>query len=201
VTRKWKSSQPSCNGFAPAEHAMAREIGEISDTGGEMKRIVLIAVLGACCLHAETVFHKCHVSVGEGKKSHDVQADLAFTDAKELVVRYPGKKKETVTVAEIPFTQIDKMDYEFSKHHRIGTGAAVMAASLGAGAIIMATKSTSHWFNVDYHDGSESKNLLLKLDKGEYQHVLETAESQTGKKVDRAVKAGKDPSKKKISGD
>jgi hypothetical protein len=161
-----------------------------------MKRIAFVAALAACSLQAEVVFHKCSVAVGEGKKTREVRADLVFTDSREMLVRYT-EKKETVTVAKIPFGQIDKMGYEFSKRHRVGEGAVVMMASLGAGAVVMLTKSTSHWFNVDYHDGTEAKSLLLKLDKGEYKKALDAAESQTGKTVERAVKAEPNPLKKK----
>jgi len=52
-----------------------------------------------------------------------------------------------------------------------------MVASVGAGAIVMLTKSKSHFLTVDYHEGAASKELVLRLDKSEYRDILATAKS------------------------
>lgn len=90
-----------------------------------------------------------------------------------------------VPAISIPYASIDKLSYEKSAHHRIKEGAIVMIASLGAGSIVMLTKSKSHWLYVDYKetDGS-AKNVTLRLDKSEYQNVLSTLQQQTGKEVE-----------------
>lgn len=60
-----------------------------------------------------------------------------------------------------------------------------MIASLGAGAIVMLTKSKNHWFYVDYKDADgKPQDLTLKLDKNEYEMVLKTAKEMSGKEVE-----------------
>ena len=64
-----------------------------------------------------------------------VDARLVFSDAnKNLVVRVT--ERDFVTV---PYDQVDKFSYEYTKKHRITQGAIVMVASLGAGAIVIST--------------------------------------------------------------
>ena len=58
-----------------------------------------------------------------------------------------------------------------------------MIASLGAGAIVMLTKSKSHWFTIEYHEENAPKTLVLRLDKSEYKQVLKVATTSTGKDV------------------
>jgi hypothetical protein len=52
----------------------------------------------------------------------------------------------------VPYDQIDKFSYEYTKKHPITQGAMVMVASLGAGAIVMLTKSKSHWLYIGFHE-------------------------------------------------
>jgi hypothetical protein len=47
---------------------------------------------------------------------------------------------------------MDEVSYEYTKKQRITAGALVMVASLGAGAVVMMTKSKSHWHYIDYHE-------------------------------------------------
>jgi len=85
----------------------------------------------------------------------------------------------------IPYGSIEKLSYEQASRHRVKEGAIVMIASLGAGGVVMLTKSKSHWLYVDYKDSSGSgKNLILKLDKSEYKSVLSALHEQTGKEVE-----------------
>jgi hypothetical protein len=86
--------------------------------------------------------------------------------------------------ATIPYATVDKLGYEYSKRHRIREGAVIMIASLGAGAVVMLTKSKSHWLYIDYKEQGTPKSVLLRLDKKEYKHVLTAAENQTGKRVE-----------------
>ena len=83
----------------------------------------------------------------------------------------------------IPYDKIDKLSYEYSKKHRITQGAIVMVASLGAGAVVMLTKSKSHWLYVDYRQESGAATLVLRMDKKNYKTILNTAKEQTGKQV------------------
>ena len=125
----------------------------------------------------EASFHKSKLADVKGK---DANADLIFSDAKRsIIVNVAGGN----TVATIPYAVIDKLSYEYTKHHRIKQGAIVMVASLGAGAIVMLTKSRSHWFTIEYHEENVPKSLVLRLDKSEYKQVLKVATAATGKDI------------------
>lgn len=112
----------------------------------------------------------------------EVPATIEFNGQKKILLVTPERRKGAPI--EIPFASIDKLSYEQSSHHRIKTGAIVMLASLGAGAIVMATKSTNHWLYVDYkaQDGTV-KDLVVKLDKGRYGRIITAANEITGKTV------------------
>jgi hypothetical protein len=69
---------------------------------------------------------------------------------RKVLILSDNNKNIAVRVADrdfviIPYEQVDKFSYEYTKKHRITQGAVVMVASLGAGAIVMLTKSKSHW--------------------------------------------------------
>lgn len=85
---------------------------------------------------------------------------------------------------QIPYGQLDKFSYEYTKQHRITQGAIVMVASLGAGAIVMMTKSKSHWLYIDFHEQSAAKSVVLRMDKKQYQQILAAIETYTSKKVE-----------------
>jgi hypothetical protein len=59
-----------------------------------------------------------------------------------------------------------------------------MVASLGAGAIVMLTKSKSHWLYLDYHEQNVPKSLVLRMDKNEYQKTFEAIQTHTGKELE-----------------
>jgi hypothetical protein len=73
--------------------------------------------------------------------------------------------------------------YELASCHRVAEGAAVMTASLGAGAILMATKTKSHWLTIEYQDGGAKQTTALHLEKSEYEGVISAMETKTGKTV------------------
>lgn len=95
----------------------------------------------------------------------------------------------------VPYNQLDRFSYEYTKKHRITQGAVVMVASLGAGALVMLTKSKSHWLYIDYHEQSAPKSVVLRMDKIDYKKILEAVETHTGKEVEMPGDA-KDKSKK-----
>ena len=84
--------------------------------------------------------------------------------------------RDFVTVA---YDQLDEFSYEYTKKHRITQGAVVMVASLGAGAIVMLTKSKSHWLYIDYHEQSVPKSVVLRMDKNDYKKILEAVKTHT----------------------
>ena len=140
---------------------------------------------------ADTTFQGVKVTDAKGKQT---DATLTFSDnSKKLVVRVADQD-----FAAIPYDQLDKVSYEYTKKHRVAQGAIVMVASLGAGAIVMMTKSKSHWLYIDFHEQDVPKNLVLRMDKNQYRPICETVKVHTGKEVefpkdggDHAKKEGK----------
>ena len=109
-----------------------------------------------------------------------VDARLVFSDAnKNLVVRVT--ERDFVTV---PQDQVDKFSYEYTKKHRITQG-----------AIVMLTKSKSHWLYVDYKQDGVPKQLVVRLHKKEFRNALAAARTETGKDVANILDAGAPKSK------
>lgn len=163
-----------------------------------MKRIIavfLTALVSANLSFAEETSFNVKLADAKGKQA---EALLKFSD---------DNKNVTVHVADrdllaIPYDQLDKFSYEYTKKHRITQGAIVMVASLGAGAIVMLTKSKSHWLYIDYHEQQNvPKSIVLRMDKNDYKKIFEAIKTHTGKEVellgDAKEKAKKDESKDK----
>ncbi len=146
-----------------------------------MKRIisvflVIFAVINLS-LAEETAFRGVKLADANGKQA---DASLIFSDNnKNVVVRVADRDFVTV-----PYDQLDKFSYEYTKKHRITQGAIVMVASLGAGAIVMLTKSKSHWLYVDFHEQNAPKSVVLRMDKHEYKSIIEAVKTHTGKEVE-----------------
>jgi hypothetical protein len=145
-----------------------------------MKRIVSVLLMILAVLsHSfaeQTAFRGVKVADAKGKQA---DASLIFSDTnKDIVVRVADRDFVTV-----PYDQLDKVSYEYTKKHRITQGAIVMVASLGAGAVVMMTKSKSHWLYIDYHEQNVPKTLVLRMDKHEYKNIIAAVDTDTGKQV------------------
>jgi len=125
----------------------------------------------------ETAFTGVKLADAKGKQA---DARLIFSDANSnIVVRVADRD-----VVLIPYNQLDKFSYEYTKKHRITQGAVVMVASLGAGAIVMLTKSKSHWLYIDFHEQNTAKSMVLRMDKNEYKKIFDAIKTHTGKDVE-----------------
>jgi hypothetical protein len=71
----------------------------------------------------------------------------------------------------------------------------VMVASLGAGAIVMLTKSKSHWLYIDFHEQDAPKSIVLRMDKNEYKTIMAACKTHTGKTVEDLQEGGKSKDK------
>ena len=140
--------------------------------------VLLMALLTANFSAAEeSAFNGVKLADAKGKQA---DARLIFSDNnKNLVVRVADRDFVTV-----PYDQLDKFSYEYTKKHRITQGAVVMVASLGAGAIVMLTKSKSHWLYIDFHEQNAPKSVVLRMDKNEYQKIFDAVKTHTGKEVE-----------------
>ena len=149
--------------------------------------LLTILVVVNLSLAEETAFRGVKVADAKGKQA---DASLIFSDNnKNVVVRVADRDFVTM-----PYDQIDKFSYEYTKKHRVTQGAIVMVASLGAGAIVMLTKSKSHWLYIDFHEQAVPKSVVLRMDKKEYKKIIDAVKGHTGKEVQFL---GEDKSKKK----
>ena len=113
-------------------------------------------------------------------KGKQAEARLIFSDDnKNLAIDVADRD-----LVAVPYEQLDKFSYEYTKKHRITQGAVVMVASLGAGAIVMLTKSKSHWLYIDYHEQNIPKSVVLRMDKSSYKKIFEAVKIHTGKDVE-----------------
>ena len=143
-----------------------------------------LLTLNTLGLAEETSFNTCKLADVKGKQA---DARLTLSDAnKNLLVRVSDRDLVT-----IPYENLDKFSYEYTKKHRITQGAIVMVASLGAGAIVMLTKSKSHWLYIDYREQNVPKTLVLRLDKSDYKNVIASIKTHTGKDVEMLGDSGK----------
>lgn len=148
-----------------------------------MKKITVIVIFLTifAAIHPsladETSFRDVKLADAKGKQA---RATLIFSDInKDVVVRTADG--EFVT---IPDGQIDRFSYEYSRKHRIAQGAAVMVASVPAGAMIMFSKSKSHWLYIDYHEQNDPRTVVLRMDKKDYEDILDAITKYTGKEVE-----------------
>src|SRR5690242_9362277 len=152
-----------------------------------MKKIIcaLVAALAVGNLgFADETSFNVKLADAKGKQA---DARLAFSDDnKNLSVHVADRDLVTV-----PYEQLDKFSYEYTKKHRITQGAVVMIASLGAGAIVMLTKSKSHWLYIDFHEQDAAKSIVLRMDKNQYKSIMEACKTHTGKAVEDLQEAGK----------
>ncbi len=130
-------------------------------------------------------------------KGKQADANMVLSDNnKNIVVRVADRDAVT-----IPYDQLDKFSYEYTKKHRVTQGAIVMVASLGAGAIVMLTKSKSHWLYIDFHEQNAPKSVVLRMDKNNYKNICASVKTHTGKEVqgleDDKAKKEKSKDKKK----
>ena len=132
----------------------------------------------------ETSFQRVKVPDVKGRQT---KAVLTFSDNDKAVEVRPVKGNPVT----IPYGQIDKFAYEYTTKHRIKQGAIVMVASITAGAIVMFTKSKSHWLEIDYQDQDVLRAYVIRMDKRDYLHILEAAKNHTGKDAEILGNANK----------
>jgi hypothetical protein len=144
--------------------------------------LVLVISTGFCLADATT----WQVKVPD-QKGRQVRATLTFNDAGKVVQVRPAKGD----VVDIPYAQIDKFSYEFTKRHRAAPGTMVMIASAGTGAIVMLTRTRSHWLEIDYHERELPKAFVVRMDKRQYLNILDALKAHTGKEAEILGNANK----------
>ncbi len=180
VRQVWGESMENRPSLCHSNYVRAfRAIVRAWDCAGVAAALCLAALTLVPASFAQDVtFNKTRYSSVKQPK----EADVIFTvaDSKILI---KGKKVNGINM-EIPFSSIDSMSYERSARHRMGEGASVMLLSPATGAILMATKTKSHWLGIQYHEGDAKELTVLRLDKSEYEKVISTLEARTGKHIE-----------------
>ena len=146
-----------------------------------MKRIIsllaITALLASAAFAADQSFSGVKVADAKGKQT---DARLFFNDTAQNVTIRVADKDFLV----VPYANIDKVAYDYTKKHRVTQGAVVMVASIGAGAIVMLTKSKSHWLYIDFHEQNSPKSVVLRMDKREYEDIISAVSLHVGKSVE-----------------
>lgn len=120
----------------------------------------------------ETSFHRVELPDAKG---HHPKAVLTFSDSRKALEVQPVKGNSI----SIPYSNLDKFSYEYTQKHRVNEGT-IATAPIGVGAILMMTKSKSHWLQVDYHEGEQPHVLVLRMDKRDYLRILDAIKAHTG---------------------
>lgn len=112
-------------------------------------------------------------------KGREVNATLTFSDHNKAIVIRPAKGD----LFSIPYGEIDRCAYEYTQHHRVNEKS-VATAPIGIGAVMMLTKSKSHWLEIDYQEQNIRKVYVLRMDKHDYLRILDALEAHTGKNAE-----------------
>jgi hypothetical protein len=126
-----------------------------------------------------------HVKVPD-QKGRQTKAQLTLSDHDKAVEVRPVKGD----AVSIPYAEIDKFSYEYTKKHRITDGT-IITAPIGVGAVLMLTKYKSHWLEIDYHDQELPKAYVVRMEKHDYIHILDAVKNHTGKDTEIVGNADK----------
>jgi hypothetical protein len=139
--------------------------------------IIVACVLGIGLLGVgladDTSFSRVAVPDSKGRQ---IRAVLTFSDQHNAIEVQPAKGP----TASIPYAEIDKFSYEYTKKRRVNEES-IFTAPVGIGAVVMLTKAKSHWLEIDFHEGNVPKSYVLRMDKHEYLRILEAVKAHTGK--------------------
>jgi hypothetical protein len=138
--------------------------------------LLLTLLVGHLGFAEESSFRRIRVPDPKGRQN---KAVLAFNDADKAIEVRPVRAGRGAPVS-IPYAQIDKFTYEFTKKHRVAQGIIIGAVSPLTGIIIFFTKSKSHWLEIDYHVEDQPHAYVLRMDKHDYIHILEAVKNHVG---------------------
>ena len=152
--------------------------------GSPMRAIVLSFVLTLVLTPGtfakDVTFRKTKFSSVQRPEESNV--DLSVSDLAISIKSKAGSKAPKIDI-DIPFTEIDAMSYERASRHRWQEGTETMLLSPAGGAILMATKTATHWLQIQYHEAGTTQVVQLQLDKSEYKGIIEALQANTGKTV------------------
>jgi len=148
--------------------------------------LLLTCILAIHGFADESTFQGIHVPDSKGRP---VKAVLTFSDQNKAVEVQPVKGPSL----EIPYQNIDKFVYEYTKRHRVNEGT-IITAPIGVGAAVMMTKERNHWLEIDYRKENVPMTYVIHMDKHNYLRVLDAVKKHTG--MDAEVVGNADKRKK-----
>ena len=134
--------------------------------------LLVIFSLAGLGLADDVSFNRIDVPDSKGRQ---IKAVLTFSDDDKAVEVKPEKGDPI----SIPYSEIYKFSYEYTKRHRVNEES-IFAAAIGVGAVVMLTHSKSHWLEIDYRVGEVPKSFVLRMDKRDYIHILDAVKAHTG---------------------
>jgi len=143
--------------------------------------LALLLTLAQTALAQDVTFSKARYS--SVKYPIEQYVALTITDSNLSIKSNKVYKKMEPIALTIPYSAIDSMTYEFASRHRTQEGTALMGLSLAGGAILMSTKTKSYWLCINYHEGDAKQSTVLRLDKSEYNDVISTLKTKSGKEI------------------
>lgn len=124
--------------------------------------LILFAAIGAA---GQSSFH---VKVPD-LKGKETKAVLTFDDTNNTIEIRPAKHVPVI----IPYADIDKCDYQYT-HERTPA----------------LTEAKVHWLEIDYHEGAEHKEIVVRMEKSNRIKILDALKRHTG--IDAEVEGNAD---------
>ncbi len=127
---------------------------------------------------AQTTFKKSKMYVTQGNEMKLRKVELTFTETALVVQGMDKRYREKKTV---PYEEIKKAEYEYSKHHRV-------AAAVIISPLLLLSKAKKYWLTLTCKpmgEEADDEELVFRLDKKNYREILAAIEESTEKKVER----------------
>jgi len=142
-----------------------------------MRTILAICMVGAMVFShvsaEDLTFKKTKIVVLKGEKQKQVPVIVNWTDDKVTImlkkasdtIKYPNVNRE------IPYANMKKMSYEYSKHWRV-------ASAIRLTPWTLFSRRKHHWFTIEYTDAEgNGQATVLRLDKKEERRTLPSKNS------------------------
>ena len=159
-----------------AARATDRRFGRLRYTYKIVKKALTLTLIGLVVaplgLASDVSFRRVKMADSSGKQ---IAAVLTISDQNKSVEIHPDKGNSVL----IPYSQIEKCSYEYTKKHRINE-ATIASAPVGVGAAVMLTKGKVHWLEIDYHDQDRRRVAVLHMDKHNYLRILDALKTHAG---------------------
>jgi hypothetical protein len=142
---------------------------------------LLVCLMLVSGLSAATKFGKIEYMPpkieGEKQNANPVKGEISFEKEKKEVQFQDEKNQAVVT---IPYAKIKSMLYEKTSKPRY-------AEAILLSPFFLFTKSKKHFLTIQYtDDGGTGKFSMFHMDKGNARDIVNTAEAETGQKIERS---------------